>query len=85
MPIYIWKNEDDVEVSVVRTFDEIDDQPTEEETTAKGPWKRILANSSVNSKPYNGSKGYWVLLILIWGQQMQIPGFNSIINYGDFW
>lgn len=61
-PIYKWENEEKETVEVVRSFDEIDEQPTEEEFKGadKHEWTRVLSDGITKVRgEFWGSKGNW--------------------------
>jgi len=60
MPMYTWVNADGEEVTVIRAVEDIDVEPTEEETLLEGPWARAIVRSGATANPYRlGGKGRW--------------------------
>lgn len=62
MPMYLWESETTgEEITVLRSFDDYEVPPTEEEIGDKvGPWKRIVGRTTVVRGPnFTGSKGNW--------------------------
>jgi hypothetical protein len=61
-PLYTWQDEKTgKEVTVVRSVEEIEIAPTEEESGVKdGRWKRLLCACTFKRGPnWTGSKGNW--------------------------
>jgi predicted nucleic acid-binding Zn ribbon protein len=62
MPLYEWKSESTgEEIDVLRSFDDSDVEPTEEEAKGdKGPWQKLISVVTTRRGPnWSGSKGNW--------------------------
>ena len=68
MPVYVYLNKDGERVEVLRSFDDYQVGPTEEECKGiKGPFTKSIGENIKVIKGENwgyGSKGHWILLIV---------------------
>jgi len=61
MPLYRWADADGKEIEVIRTFDDFEVPPTEEEAPEfTAPWTRLLGISKViKGYGWGAGKGAW--------------------------
>lgn len=72
MPFYTWMDKNSgKEVEVVREFKDYETPPTEEESgisPEKASWERLIRGKRMITRPRNwGSKGYWILVGILYG------------------